>query len=385
MSVSATRACSYGLTALLLLGCERTPEPLKEPVAAARPSAPAPAEPQQRAHVAAPSSLAGAPTSAPAGSSAAPTQTRGGGQAAGDTAFRFPSQARLVAVGDVHGDLQALRRALRLAGAIDAQDQWIGKKLTVVQTGDQIDRGDQDRAVLDLLEKLEASARAAGSQLYVLNGNHELMNVVLDFRYVTAHSFQEFADLAQNAPAAAALRPVPPEAKGRAAAFAPGGSYALKLASRPIIAVVGDTLFVHGGVLPQHVEYGVGRINAEVSGFLRGTRPALPRIAESEDSPVWTRAYGETELPTSTCQMLRNVLTSLGASRMVVGHTVQKQGISSACAGQVFRIDVGLSAYYGDRPAEVLEITSSGARVLKAKPSASRSGAGADSALQSAP
>jgi hypothetical protein len=47
---------------------------------------------------------------------------------------------RIVALGDVHGDLSATRRALRLAGAIDDQDRWIGGRLVVVQTGDQLGR-----------------------------------------------------------------------------------------------------------------------------------------------------------------------------------------------------------------------------------------------------
>ena len=35
-------------------------------------------------------------------------------------------EQRIVAFGDVHGDLEAARGALRLAGAIDDQDHWIG-------------------------------------------------------------------------------------------------------------------------------------------------------------------------------------------------------------------------------------------------------------------
>src|SRR5688572_24286637 len=51
---------------------------------------------------------------------------------------------RLVALGDVHGDLAAARAALRLVGAIDWSNQWIGGDLVVVQTGDQLDRSDQE-------------------------------------------------------------------------------------------------------------------------------------------------------------------------------------------------------------------------------------------------
>src|SRR5580658_1823284 len=93
--------------------------------------------------------------------------------------------ARLVAIGDLHGDLDHTRRALRLTGAIDAKDQWAGGSLVVVQTGDEIDRGDDDREILDSVERWEAQAKATGGEFIALLGNHELMNAALDFRYVT--------------------------------------------------------------------------------------------------------------------------------------------------------------------------------------------------------
>jgi len=45
-----------------------------------------------------------------------------------------------------------------------------------------------------------------------------------------------------------------------------------------------------------------------------------------------------------------------GASRMVVGHTIQEAGINSACDDRVFRIDVGLSRGCGNGEPQVLEI-----------------------------
>jgi hypothetical protein len=283
--------------------------------------------------------------------------------AAAPTSFRLPAKARLVAIGDIHGDLSALRAALRLAGAIDSDDRWIGKDLTVVQTGDQIDRGDQDREVLDVLEKLEADAKTAGSELIVLNGNHELMNAGFDFRYVTKRSFASFGELAQRAGASAER--LPDDERGRAAAFAPGGPYALKLSRHLTIAIVGDSLFAHGGVLPAHIDYGLERINREASAFLAGKLPRLPAALSAEDAPVWTRLYGGPQVDDATCETLGRVLTQVGAKRLIVGHTVQKGGIQSGCHDRLFRIDVGLSAFYGDNPPEVLEITAQGARVLK--------------------
>jgi hypothetical protein len=60
----------------------------------------------------------------------------------------------VAAIGDVHGDLTALRGALRLAGAVDDADRWTGGGLVVVITGDYLDRGDDEKEILELLPRL---------------------------------------------------------------------------------------------------------------------------------------------------------------------------------------------------------------------------------------
>jgi hypothetical protein len=49
---------------------------------------------------------------------------------------------------------------------------------------------------------------------------------------------------------------------------------------------------------------------------------------------------------------------------MVVAHTVQEHGITSACDDKLWRIDVGLAKLYGG-PIEVLELDASGAHVKR--------------------
>ena len=155
----------------------------------------------------------------------------------------------------------------------------------------------------------------------------------------------------------------PPRFRARAEAFLPGGQYAKKLAQRDVIAVVGDSVFVHGGVLPEHVTYGIDRINREVRSWMEGSSP-MPKVIASERAPVWVRDYSVAPVDARGCAMLERVLEQLSVRRMVVGHTIQKTGISSACGGAVFRIDVGLAAHYGHGPVEALEITPAGVRIL---------------------
>ncbi len=306
---------------------------------------------------------ADAPASAQA--TAAPTQAKAAPPAASqpkaaapepkleERPYRFPAPERLVAIGDLHGDLSATKMAFRLAGAIGPDDRWIGGKLVVVQTGDQLDRGDDEREILEFLERLTEEAKKAGGALHVLNGNHETMNVLGDFRYVTPRGFRAFDDVTPKSPLA---NRYPGEYQARAAAFLPQGRYATFLAERDVIAVVGDTVFVHGGVRPPHVDHGIGRLNAETRAFMRGELAQPPRLVVDPEGPVWTRVYGEGPLDPTACAVLARALEKLNVKRMVVGHTVQKEGASSACDERVWRIDVGLSRYYGDGPIQVLEI-----------------------------
>src|SRR5688572_15037539 len=80
----------------------------------------------------------------------------------------FTQVARVVAVGDVHGDLDAFEEVLRLTGLIDTKGHWSGGKAHLVQTGDVPDRGDQTRAIFNLLMRLEQEARAAGGRVHAL-------------------------------------------------------------------------------------------------------------------------------------------------------------------------------------------------------------------------
>ena len=277
------------------------------------------------------------------------------------TEHTSPHQSeRLVAIGDLHGDLDATRRALRLAGAINAQDEWTGENMTLVQVGDQLDRGDDEIGILELFEKIEREAQKAGGKVHILNGNHEIMNAQGDLRYVTEQGFKSFVGLPNLN-----LEPLvqaPDFARSRLAAFRPGGPYALKLAKRQTVLQLGDKLFAHGGLLPEHIDYGLERINREYSDWLQGKSPQLPLLLSNDDSPIWTRIYSlSSEAP--DCKRLEQTLQKSGAKYLFVGHSVQKE-INSACQGKVWRIDTGMSRYYGG-DVQVLEFDGEVFRVLK--------------------
>ncbi|KAJ6884852.1 hypothetical protein NC652_031758 [Populus alba x Populus x berolinensis] len=309
---------------------------------------------------------------------------------------RYPAPDRLVAIGDLHGDMEKSKQALRLAGLIDESDKWAGGSATAVQVGDVLDRGDDEIKILYFLEKLKREAMKDGGNLITMNGNHEIMNIEGDFRYVTKLGLKEFEDWAywyclgneMKSLCAGLEKPkdiydgIPLNFRGvdsevlqgiraRIAALRPNGPIANKFLSKNVtVLVVGDSIFVHGGLMAKHVEYGLERINEEVRDWISGLMgKAAPRYCRGGNAVVWLRKYSVVE-KNCDCSMLEHVLATVpGVKRMIMGHTIQADGINLACNNRAVRIDVGMSKGCGDGLPEVLEINqNSDLRVLTSNP-----------------
>jgi hypothetical protein len=109
--------------------------------------------------------------------------------------------ARIVAIGDVHGDLEDFRRILEATGLADSFGNWTGGSATLVQTGDLVERGTKVREVLDLTMSLQQQAPLAGGEVVVLLGNHEVNNLLgyLDYQSTPSGIYSEiFASFADS-------------------------------------------------------------------------------------------------------------------------------------------------------------------------------------------
>ena len=191
--------------------------------------------------------------------------------------------ARVVALGDLHGGIESLYTILEATEITDRHRQWTSSDACVVIVGDMVDRGDRSRELLDYVMSLE---KQAPGQVHVTLGNHEIMNLIGDLRYVTPGEFAAYSDLETKkqrrqgyqaflrTPAARDLsgserkdifeQSYPPGWFAHREAFSPEGPYGAWLLSRPVLLRLESTLFVHGGIEVGDASRGLETLNEEI-------------------------------------------------------------------------------------------------------------------------
>jgi hypothetical protein len=202
-----------------------------------------------------------------------------------------PQGGRVVAIGDVHGDLDRFTAILQRVGLIDGARQWTGGNATLVQLGDLLDRGAKSRALMDFLMTLEKEAPKRGGTVLQGLGNHEVMNMVGDLAYVAPEEYAAFANSRSEQRRKTAFQSYArlEARKGRKAdeeewtrehplgfvehrdAFSPQGKYGIWLRGLPAVNKVGDSIFLHGGLDPaldfKSIEQVNSAVTAEIKAF----------------------------------------------------------------------------------------------------------------------
>ena len=195
-----------------------------------------------------------------------------------DFQWRWDGVGRVVAFADVHGAYDDLVRLLQKTNVINGQLKWSGASTHLVSLGDITDRGPDSRKVLDLLMRLQDEAAAAGGQVHVLVGNHEMMNMTGEHEET---SDAEFAAFATEEPAdirAQNGEQFPPGFFGHDAAFSPDGKYGAWILQRPVVIVINEIAFAHGGMPSVIAELGAEEVNKSSNRDLRAYVDAYRKL-----------------------------------------------------------------------------------------------------------
>ena len=237
----------------------------------------------------------------------------------------YEMPGKLVAVSDIEGNFGPFRKLLQAAGVIDKKLNWSFGEGHLVLTGDFFDRGEMVTEVLWLIYKLEWEAYEAGGKVNFILGNHETMNLEGDFRYVHP-KYKTTATLLN---------------KELIALYNDKTELGQWLRTKNIIEKIGGHLFVHAGVSEKinELAYSLSQINSKARPFLDGgyyEDRGVARIMSTSYGPLWYRGY---YFESNSEEIVDKTLSLYEVSKIITGHTVVADSISTHYGGKVINID----------------------------------------------
>jgi hypothetical protein len=219
--------------------------------------------------------------------------------------YDIKTSSRVVAFGDVHGAYRDWTTLLQELGVIDADFNWSGGDTHLVSLGDLIDRGPDSRKVVELLIKLDGQAEQAGGAVHMVLGNHEVMVMTGDLRYVSPQEFAAFAadeTQAQRDALYAQYRrfntggeevvvrqtfddQYPAGFVALREAFSQDGALGSWLVQQPFVIKVNDKVYMHGGISSQFSEESIASLNQKLRGELKGFLDSMDTLREAGVMP----------------------------------------------------------------------------------------------------
>jgi hypothetical protein len=260
---------------------------------------------------------------------------------------------RIVIIGDIHGDIRRFKDILIDAKVINKNIEWIAepKNTIVIQMGDQVDSINRDPSLdewevlpdvemiyfTNLLHKI---ALSKGGRVISLIGNHELMNSIGNYSYVSSKSLNN-------------------DDSKRHDLFKPGGGLSAILSQRPIVAKIGKLLFCHAGLTMEHLslltKHGkdISYINSIWKNFIKNgavlleDKEIFDTIILGNDGILWTRDLNNTG-------DVAKMLDSIGCHYMFVGHTVVDR--VKIINERIWYTDTGISRAFGNTSFQYIDI-----------------------------
>jgi hypothetical protein len=266
--------------------------------------------------------------------------------------LEFSGDYPVAALSDFHGKYDLMIELLTNNKIIDKNKHWAFGKGHFVITGDIFDRGDKVTEILWFLYDLEQQAQQAGGDIHLTLGNHEVMILNGDLRYIHPKYVETAKQL--NKPFEQL--------------FSQNSIIGDWLRSKPVLVKVNNMLFAHGGFHPSLAteQRSLLEINTVFKDNLIKAELEQPRVGwakflHTTNGPIWYRGYfaaernkaSVTKIATAkdngaTSAEIDLLLKHFDVKHLIVGHTSQKQ-IESRYQGRVIAIDSSIKeGNYGE-------------------------------------
>lgn len=232
--------------------------------------------------------------------------------------------SKFLAISDFDGHIEGFTMILKAEGIIDNNFNWIYGNGHLIISGDLFDRGFHITECMWLLYKLETEAQAQGGKVHLILGNHEIMNMTDDWRYVEVKYFNNAHLMG----------------KRMAELYDSNTELGRWLRSKNLIEKVGNYAFLHGGISPQVAALNLtyNQMNDYGRMVINGT--PCPNndcvTVNGSDGLYWARGMVDQTL---TQLQVDEFLDSLDVQRVIVGHT-KDNTIRSFYNDRVMAIDM---------------------------------------------
>lgn len=236
-------------------------------------------------------------------------------------------------IGDVHGRYDALVNLLINNKIIDSDRKWIFGEGQLVMLGDVFDRGDFVTETLWFLYELQIQAQKLEGNVHLLLGNHEVMALTGDHRYLNFkyNYFSQYTQIYYFQ------------------LFEKNSVLGKWLRSQNVIIRINDNLFLHAGISPLFAtyDYSYSEINFQVQQYLytdyRIKKGSPEDIILGSIGPQWYRGYmnAGNGMGEVSQQFVDDYLNSKELKRMILGHNEQST-INTSYEGKVISADVAI-------------------------------------------
>jgi hypothetical protein len=223
-------------------------------------------------------------------------------------ASEYELPEKYLAFSDIEGSLEAFAMLMEDAGVMDKDFNWTYGNGHLVFVGDMFDRGTNVTECLWLLYRLEYLAEAQGGKVHFILGNHDVMNLIGDFRYVAQKYIDNVALMGETL----------------SSINAEDTEMGKWLRSKNLIEKAGDFIFVHGGLSPAVANLGLSYDTMNEFGRKKIAGDCTSSNCQtvtggSASGLFWYRSMAKEEL---TQDQVNNIMQKFEGKHVLIGHTV---------------------------------------------------------------